>query len=163
MQILNKTGMFDTLNIKQIAERIVGDGPLFVVDVKVSPAGEIELLIDSDGSVAIDDCVALSRAVEAEFDRDEEDFSLTVASAGVGQPLKVHRQYRKLVGKPVEVVLKNGMKIVAELRDAAPDSITLAWTEKVAVEGKKRKEEVERVEEYPLAEVKSTAEHLDFK
>ncbi len=136
---------------------------LFVVGVKVSPANEIELLIDSDTSVGIDSCVALSRAIEASLDREKEDFSLTVASAGIGQPLKVYRQYKKLIGKPVEVVLKNGTKIVAELRGAAPGTITLAYPEQVVVEGKKRKETVERVKEYPLEEVKWTKEYLDFK
>jgi ribosome maturation factor RimP len=92
-----------------------------------------------------------------------EDYELTVASAGVGQPLKVFRQYQKLVGKPVEVLLDGGIKIVAELRAATPESITLAWTEQVAAEGSKRKQAVERMEEYPLAGVKWTKEWLDFK
>lgn len=136
---------------------------LFIVDVKVSPANDVELTVDSDTSVSIDTCVELSRSIEAEFDREQEDFSLMVASAGVGQPLKVLRQYRKLIGKPVEVVLKDGVKILAELRDAAEDSITLSYTEKVAVEGKKKKVEVENVRTYPLDEVKTTKEYLDFK
>lgn len=136
---------------------------LFVVDVKVSPANDVELTVDSDTSVSIDTCVELSRSIEAEFDREQEDFSLMVASAGVGQPLKVLRQYRKLIGKPVEVVLKDGVKILAELHDAAEDSITLAYTEKVAVEGKKKKVEVANVKTYPLDQVKTTKEYLDFK
>lgn len=136
---------------------------LFIVDVKVSPANDVELTVDSDTSVSIDTCVELSRSIEAEFDREQEDFSLMVASAGVGQPLKVLRQYRKLIGKPVEVVLKDGVKILAELRDAAEDSITLSYTEKVAVEGKKKKVEVEIIKTYPLDEVKTTKEYLDFK
>lgn len=155
--------MIEAQKIREIAELKLGDGELFVVDVKVSPAGEIELLIDSDGSVTIDDCVALSRAIEGEFDREAEDFALTVASSGIGQPLKVFRQYSKLIGKPVEVVLRSGVKLLAELRETTPESITIAWSEKVAVEGKKRKETVERSETYALADVKSTVEHLDFK
>lgn len=155
--------MLEKQNIKTLAEELTQDTPLFVVDVKATPSGEIEVLVDSDTSVAIDDCAGLSRAIENRLDREAEDFSLTVSSAGIGQPLKVYRQYRKLLGKAVEVILKNGAKIRAELRDATPDSITLAYEEKVTVEGKKRKETVERIVEYPLEEVKSTAEYLDFK
>lgn len=155
--------MIEPAKIKEIAGRHLEGGDMFVVDVKVSAANEIEVLVDSDASVSIEDCVALSRAIEGEFDREQDDFSLTVASAGIGQPLKVFRQYSKLVGKPVEVVLKNGVKIIAELREATRESITLVYEEKVAVEGKKRKETVETVREYRLDEVKSTAEHLDFK
>lgn len=155
--------MIEAQKIREIAERFMEGSDLFIVDVKVSPANDVELTVDSDTSVSIDTCVELSRSIEAEFDREQEDFSLMVASAGVGQPLKVLRQYRKLIGKPVEVVLKDGVKILAELRDAAEDSITLAYTEKVAVEGKKKKVEVEIIKTYPLDEVKTTKEYLDFK
>lgn len=155
--------MIEAQKIREVAEKFIEGSDLFVVDVKVTPANDVELIVDSDTSVSIDRCVELSRAVDAAFDREEEDFSLMVASAGVGQPLKVFRQYKKLIGKPVEVVLKDGIKILAELRDATPESITLAYTEKVAVEGKKKKIEVENVRTYPLGEVKTTKEYLDFK
>lgn len=72
---------------------------MFVVECTSTPGNEIELTIDSDTSVGIDACAELSRAVEAQFDRDEEDFSLTVMSAGIGSELKSLRQYRKLAGK----------------------------------------------------------------
>lgn len=151
-------------DIKAAAERHTENTPLFVVEVKCSADNEIEILVDSDGSVNIDDCVALSRAVEADFDREAEDFSLTVMSAGIGRPLKVYRQYAKLVGRPVEVLLKNGTKIVATLSAATPGSITLSYEEKVAVEGKKRKETVQVERTYDIeTEVKSTCEWLDFK
>ena len=83
-----------------------------------SAGNEIELLIDSETSVGIDACATLSRAIEAEFDRDEEDFSLTVASAGIGSELRDLRQYRKLIGSSVEVLLASGIKILAKLDEA---------------------------------------------
>ena len=82
---------------------------MFVVDVKVSPSDEVEVLIDSDSSVSIDACVALSRALEAELESESDDFALTVSSAGIGQSLRLLRQYRKLIGRPVEVVLRSGV------------------------------------------------------
>ena len=103
--------MIDTEKIIAIAERKLEGSEMFVVGCHCSPGNEIELLIDSDTSVSIDACVALSRAVEAEFDRDAEDFSLTVASAGIGSELRCLRQYRKLVGRPVEVLLLSGVMI----------------------------------------------------
>ena len=105
----------------------------------------------------------LSRAIEASLDREQEDFELTVTSAGIGQPLRMLRQYRKLIGREVEVVLKEGGKLVATLTDATGEAITVEYQEKAAVEGKKRKELVTRRRELPLAEVKSTCEHLSFK
>ncbi|UKI38881.1 MAG: hypothetical protein L6V35_06150 [Alistipes putredinis] len=92
-----------------------------------------------------------------------EDFSLTVSSAGIGQPLKLLRQYLKLIGRPVEVLLANGTKILATLVAATDDSITVSYTEKAIVEGKKRKQEVTVEKTYPKSEIKTVREYLDFK
>lgn len=155
--------MIDTEKIIEIAGRKLEGSEMFVVGCHCSPGNEIELLIDSDTSVSIDACVELSRAIEAEFDRDAEDFSLTVASAGIGSELKCLRQYRKLLGRPVEVLLQNGIKIVARLDEADETHLTLSYEEKQAVEGKKRKQLVRVTRTYPFAEIKSTREYLDFK
>ncbi|MBQ3246750.1 MAG: ribosome assembly cofactor RimP, partial [Alistipes sp.] len=149
--------------ILEIAERQLEGSDMFIVECTCSPSNEVELLIDSDTSVSIDACVALNRAIDAEFDRDEEDFSLMVASAGIGSELRVLRQYSKLIGKPVEVLLCNGVKLLAILDAADEESITLSYDEKVAVEGKKKKELQHVVKRYTMDEVKYTKEYLDFK
>ncbi|MBQ2702630.1 MAG: ribosome assembly cofactor RimP [Alistipes sp.] len=155
--------MIDCAKILEIAERQLEGSDMFVVECTCSPSNEVELLIDSDTSVSIDACVALNRAIDAEFDRDEEDFSLMVASAGIGSELRVLRQYSKLIGKPVEVLLCNGVKLLAILDAADEESITLSYDEKVAVEGKKKKELQHVVKRYTMNEVKYTKEYLDFK
>ena len=155
--------MIDCAKILEIAERQLEGSDMFVVECTCSPSNEVELLIDSDTSVSIDACVALNRAIDAEFDRDEEDFSLMVASAGIGSELRVLRQYSKLIGKPVEVLLCNGVKLLAILDAADEESITLSYDEKVAVEGNKKKELQHVVKRYTMDEVKYTKEYLDFK
>ena len=82
---------------------------------------------------------------------------------GIGQPLKYLRQYRKLIGSPVEVVLKDGGKIIGKLVDASDNQIAVEYEERVTVEGKKRKQLVTTRRELSLDEVKSTCEYLDFK
>ncbi len=153
----------DVSKIDAIVEAFARGTDLFLVEVKATPAGEVEVVIDSDTSVSIDQCVALSRAIEAEFDRDVEDFELSVGSAGIGQPLKLPRQYRKTVGRPVEVVMKDGMKYAGVLEAADEQAITLVWEEKQLVEGKKRRQSFEVRRELPLSEVKSTRQQLLFK
>ena len=155
--------MIDTKKITAIAERMLADTDLFVVDCSCSPGNEVELTIDSDTSVGIDACASLSRAIEAEFDREEEDFSLTVMSAGIGSELRSLRQYRKLVGRSVEVLLANGVKILAKLDAVDEQGITLSYEEKQTVEGRKRKQLVTVSRTYPFAEIKYTKEWLDFK
>lgn len=155
--------MIDCSKIVEIAEQLLAESDMFVVECTCNNANEVELIIDSDTSVAIDACVELSRAINEQFDRDVEDFSLMVASAGIGSPLKVYRQYQKLVGRPVEVLLVSGTKILATLTEATPESISLSYEEKQTVEGKKRKQLVTVVNSYPLTEVKWTKEYLDYK
>ena len=155
--------MIDCEKILASAERELEGTDLFTVSCKCSPSNEVELLIDSDTHVTIERCVELSRTIEAEFNRDEEDFSLTVASAGIGSELKNIRQYRKLIGQSVEVLLLSGVKVLAKLDEVTEDGITISYEEKQAVEGKKRKVLVEVSRTYSFDEIKYTKEYLDFK
>ena len=155
--------MIDAKRVIEIAERQLEGGDMFVVECKVTPMGEIELLIDSDTAVRLEDCAALNRAIEAELDREVEDYSLMVASAGIGSELKLLRQYRKILGSSVEVLLKDGIKILAKLEEATENGIVISYEEKQAIEGKKRKQVVEVTKEYKWEEIKYVKEYLDFK
>ncbi len=139
---------------------------MFVVGCTCSPSNEVELLIDADSSIAIDACITLSRAIEEEFDREVEDFSLTVASAGIGSELKLLRQYAKLIERSVEVLLLSGIKVIGTLKEADEQGIKVAYEQKQIVEkesGKKKKEIVVVEQRYEFSEIKFVKEYLDFK
>lgn len=155
--------MIDTKRVTEIAEKHLAGSDMFVVECKTTPMGEIELLIDSDTAVRLEDCAALNRAIEAELDREVEDFSLMVASAGIGSELKLLRQYMKIIGSSVEVLLKDGIKILAKLEKADDLGIVISYEEKQLIEGKKRKQTVEVTKEYKWEEIKYVKEYLDFK
>ena len=155
--------MIDSKKVVEIAERHLADSNMFVVECKVSPMGDIELLIDSDTAVRLEDCAALNRAIEAELDREVEDYSLMVASAGIGSELKQLRQYKKILGSSVEVLLKDGVKVLAKLNDASEQGIQISYEEKQLVEGKKRKQTVEVTRDFKWEEIKYVKEYLDFK
>ena len=155
--------MIDSKSVIEIAERHLAGSDMFVVECKVSPMGDIELLIDSDTAVRLEDCAALNRAIEAELDREVEDYSLMVASAGIGSELKQLRQYKKILGSSVEVLLKDGVKVLAKLNDATEQGIQISYEEKQLVEGKKRKVTVEVTKDFAWEEIKYVKEYLDFK
>ena len=155
--------MIDVKLVTEIAERHLEGGDIYVVECKISPMGEIELLIDSDTAVKLEDCAALNRAIEAELDREVEDYSLMVASAGIGSELKLLRQYNKIIGSSVEVLLKDGIKLLAKLNSADEAGITISYEEKQLVEGKKRKQTVEVTKSFAWEEIKYVKEYLDFK
>ena len=155
--------MIDSKSVIEIAERHLADSDMFVVECKVSPMGDIELLIDSDTAVRLEDCATLNRAIEAELDREVEDYSLMVASAGIGSELKLLRQYHKILGSSVEVLLKDGIKLLAKLENADEQGIAISYEEKQLVEGKKRKQTVQVSKSYAWEEIKYVKEYLDFK
>ncbi len=149
--------------IDAIGGEIVARG-CFFVDISVSKDNDIVLTIESEnGKIELDDCVSLTRFFETKFDREAEDYSLTVSSAGLDQPFKVYRQYAKAVGSKVEVQLKGGKKMVAALEAADEESITLKYSVKEAVEGKKKKELVEHVDRFSMDQVNSVKYYIDFK
>ena len=145
-----------------ISGEIVARG-CFIVDISVSKDNDIVLTIESENSkIELEDCVSLSRFFETKFDREVEDYSLTVSSAGLDQPFKVFRQYQKALGTKVEVSLKGGKKMVAVLEAADEESITLKYSAKEAVEGKKKKEIVEHVDRYTMDQVNAVRPFIEF-
>lgn len=145
-----------------ISNEIVARG-CYLVDVTVSKDNEIEVIIESEeGRIELDDCVAISRYFETCFDREKEDYELTVTSAGLDLPFKVLKQYIKAVGSKVEVQLKGGKKLVATLTAADEESITLSYTAKEAVEGKKKKEFVEHNDRFAMDQVNSVRPYVEF-
>ena len=148
--------------IDAIGDEIVARG-CFIVDVSVSKDNDIIVTIESEnGRIELDDCVSLSRYIETKFDREAEDYSLTVSSAGLDQPFKVFRQFEKAVGSKVEVSLKGGKKMVALLSAADAESITLKYTAKEAVEGKKKKELVEHEDRFTMDQVNAVRPYIEF-
>jgi ribosome maturation factor RimP len=149
--------------IDAIGGEIVARG-CFIVDISVSKDNDIVLTIESEkGKIELDDCVSLSRYFETKFDREAEDYSLTVSSAGLDQPFKVLKQYLKAVGSKVEVSLKGGKKMIATLAEADQDSITLTYSVKEAVEGKKKKEFVEHNDRFTMDQVNAVKPFIDLK
>ena len=154
------------MNVSVIKDAIEGEivaRGFFLVDVSVSKDNDIILTIESEeGIVELEDCVSISRFFETRFDREVEDYSLTVSSAGLDQPFKVQKQFRKAVGTKVEVSLKGGRKMVAELVDADEAGITVRYTVREAVEGKKKKELVEHTDTYTMDQVNAVRPYLSF-
>jgi len=140
-----------------------GETPLFFVDIDVTGANDIRVLVDNDNGISISDCVTVSRFLESSFDREVEDFSLQVMSAGADQPFKVTRQYVKNVGRQVAVKLLDGGSITGELVGANADEAQVKVREKRRIEGRKSKEWVEEIFALPYEKIKETKVIISFK
>ena len=102
---------------------------LFLISLNISDQNHILIVIDGDEGVSVDDCIAVSRKIENNLDREEEDFSLEVASSGVSEPLKFPRQYKKNIGRKLEVYTKTN-NFAGNLTDVNEDGIVLSWKAK---------------------------------
>jgi ribosome maturation factor RimP len=98
--------------------------------LKISKDNVIEVFVDALEGVNIQTCIAVSREIESSLNRDEEDFELTVSSAGIGYPFKVEQQYQKNLGKSVEIKLNDHTKLNGILLRFTPEEIVIEQEEK---------------------------------
>lgn len=160
--------MIDARTVHHLANEFLEGGSGFVVDVKVASGNVIKIDLENDERTSIEDCVALSRHIEGSFDREEEDFSLDVGSPGLDKPLKVLRQYLKLIGKQVSVNPIEGKKIEGELVnieevDGEIQGLVLKTREKKRVDGRKAKQWVEEEHRFQTSDIEWTKVIISFK
>jgi ribosome maturation factor RimP len=120
---------------------IAADTEMFLVEVKIKPVNNIKVFIDADGGLPIEKCIKINRALYKEMEETamfpNGDFSLEVSSPGLDEPLKMFRQYKKNIGRNVEVVTKEGLLKEGKLTEVTEDGIMVEETK-----GKNKKKEV---------------------
>lgn len=155
--------MIQVDTVKEIVQTWLEDKDYFLVDIEISPDNRIVVEIDHADGVWIDDCVALSRHIEAHLDREVEDYELEVGSAGLGQPFKVHQQYINYVGREVEVLATDGKKYRGTLTSVSDNTFVVTVKEKVKREGAKRPVVEDVAHTFDMNEVKYTKYLISFK
>lgn len=154
------------MTFKEIVNALVEEAlsertSVFLIDLTITDACKIIVSLDGDNGVALQDCIDISRAIENNLDREEQDFSLEVASVGVGSPLKMIRQYKKNVGRTL--IVKTGTEIIeAELVEANDVFIILSWKAREPKKVGKGKETVQRELKLPYADIKEAIVTVTF-
>ena len=144
-----------------VIEALLEKPSVFLIDLTITDSFKIIVNLDGDNGVALQDCIDISRAIENNLDREEQDFSLEVASVGVGSPLKMVRQYKKNVGRTLIVKLATET-IEAELVEANDNFIILSWKAREAKKLGKGKETVQKRQEIPYSEIKEAIVTVTF-
>lgn len=155
--------MIDKNIVRRLVDEWLEGKEYFLVDIQISPDSKVVVEIDHADGVWIEDCVELSKFIEENLSRDEEDYELEVGSAGLGQPFKVPQQYINFIGKEVEVLDHDGRKVSGVLKSVDGNKFVVSVNEKVHVEGKKRPVKMDVVHEYDMNEVKYTKYLISFK
>jgi ribosome maturation factor RimP len=113
--------------VEKLLEDALAEKPsLFLLDMTISETNQIRVVLDGDTGVSVQDCIDVSRAIEHNLDREEEDFSLEVHSAGVSEPLKMVRQYKKNLGRSLQIKTEEGT-IEGEVIAVTDEAVTLQW------------------------------------
>ena len=128
-----------------VEQLIAADTDVFLVEVKVKPTNNIKVFIDSDAGLSIEKCIQVNRALYKKMEElamfPNGDFSLEVSSPGLDEPLKLFRQYKKNIGRNVEIITKEGQRKEGKLIEVTEDGIIVEET-KARLTGKNKSNEV---------------------
>lgn len=148
--------------VAELLETALKEKPsVFLIDLSVNESGKIMVTLDGDNGVTLQDCIDVSRAIEHNLDREEHDFSLEVASAGVSTPLTLVRQYKKNIGRTLKVKTATET-IEAEITEANDDHIVLEWQAREPKKVGKGKETVSKRQEIPYPDIKEATVTIKF-
>lgn len=147
----------------QAVEKLIGPllyDDIFLVSIKIKPANNFKIYLDADSGLGIEKCIKINRALYKIIEEmgmyPDGDFSLEVSSPGLDEPLKLLRQYKKNIGRDVEVTMKDEVKKEGKLTAVTEETITIEYAEG------KGKKAVVKTEEIPFDAVKQTKIQVKF-
>lgn len=152
--------MINKDNIQTICESALNESQ-FIVDVKISKSNDINIFIDDLDGLAIEECKRISRFVESQLDREEEDYALEVSSPGLTKSFKVLKQYEKYLNKEVETVTDDGEKVTGILKEANKEFIIIETSATKKINNKKQLVVEETKIEF--VNIKTTKSVISFK
>lgn len=125
--------------VTELVEEKISDRPeLFLVEVRMLPNNKLIIHVDGDEGISIQDCAAISRHVGFHLEEEntiDKAYNLEVSSPGVGEPLRLKRQYVKNIGRELSVKLSGGEIKEGKLLSVDENGITIEA--KVKEKGKK--------------------------
>lgn len=147
--------------VKAKLEAIIQDSDYFLVDMKVKPTNNLKIYLDGDNGITISAISNINRALRNQIDEEgwfpEGDYSIEISSPGVDTPLKFIRQYKKHIGRELEIVLND------EAATVVTGKLTGITEEIIMLEETIGKKKEIKIHEFPLAGIKSAIVQVSFK
>ena len=147
----------------QAVEKLIGPllkDDVFLVSIKIKPTNNFKIYLDADSGLGIEKCIKINRALYKIMEEmgmyPEGDFSLEISSPGLDEPLKLLRQYKKNIGRDVEVITNDEVKREGSLKEVTEDKIIIEYTEG------KNKKAVQKTEEIFFTDIKQTKVQIKF-
>ncbi|WP_299835341.1 ribosome assembly cofactor RimP [uncultured Tenacibaculum sp.] len=148
--------------VKELLQEALDENPtLFLIDLQFLANNKIKVIVDGDSGIPLSECVRISRNIEHNLDREEEDFSLEVTSPDISHPLKVKRQYNKNINRTLKVKTED-KEIEGVLSEVTEDKIVLKWKTREPKPVGKGKHTVEKEAEILYRDIKEAKVKIIF-
>ena len=148
--------------VEELLEKALKENEaLFLIDFSITSNNTIKIVLDGDEGVNLKDCMAVSRAIEHNLDREEHDFSLEVTSSGAAEPIVMARQYPKNIGRKLVVKTANE-NYEGDLTEATEETITLEWKAREPKPVGKGKITVQKRKKIAISEIEEAKVKLIF-
>lgn len=156
--LFNCNKMIEQRVLEEVVNEWITDSSVFLVDLKTDRDNNIRVFMDSDKGFTIEQCVELTRYLESRFDREIEDYQLTVSSYGITQPFVHKRQYIKYTGRNVDIDPLEGKPFTARIIKLKGNTLLL----EKKLNKKEIKEGVDAQVEMELKDLKSAKPNISF-
>ena len=154
--------MIDSEKVRTLLEAALQEQGAFLVDFEIAAGNVIQVTADTLEGINLEGITAISRGIEHNLDREEEDFELQVSSPGVGSPLQVKEQYTQNIGRDLKVKCQDGTKYQGELIAFDGTELQLQWSERVPKEVGKGKVTVKKDVKLNLSDIKESKVQVRF-
>lgn len=154
--------MLDQDKVRDLLEKGLQEQGAFLIDFQIAAGNLIQVTVDTLTGISLEKITAISRAIEHNLDREEQDFELQVSSPGVGSPLVVPQQYEQNLGRDLKVKTEDGEKYKGELSQFDGETIVLEWTEREPKEVGKGKITVKKEVRLNLSDIKEAKVQVRF-
>ncbi|MFC4267733.1 ribosome assembly cofactor RimP [Polaribacter marinivivus] len=144
-----------------VDEALAENESLYLIDLVISTNNKIQVTVDGDNGVNLSECVRISRNVEHNLDRDEEDFSLEVTTPDISHPLKIKRQYKKNINRILKVKTELD-NFEGTLTSVNEEEIELKWKAREPKPIGKGKVTVEKKVTIPYKDIKEAKVKIVF-
>ena len=144
-----------------VDEALKENESLFLIDLKMAEDNSIRIVVDGDQGVPLSECIRISRHVEHNLNRDEEDFSLEVTSPSITDPIQDRRQFNKNIGRILQIKTDTG-SFEGKLTEIVDDKLVLQWKVREPKPIGKGKITVEKREVFPIENISEAKVKIIF-
>ena len=152
----------DVKRVRSVVEEALNENEsLFLIDFKTGEDNSIRVVVDGDQGVPLSECIRISRHVEHNLNRDEEDFSLEVTSPSITDPIQDRRQFNKNIGRILQLKTDAG-SFEGKLTEIQDDKLVLEWKVREPKPIGKGKRTVEKKELFPIENISEAKVKIIF-